>query len=347
MDLDRYIQSNDPTWRRLEELSRRASRDVRRLRADELDELVALHQQVSAHLSHVRSVHADPELVARLSGVLGEARAVVHRRRGSFGRSIATFFSETFPAAVWCSGRFVGASAALFCLPALAVGVWLAGSPAVLDVAVPPELQQLIAEGEFEQYYRSDAAQNFAGTVTVNNIQVAFLAVALGVLPLFGTGSVLVLNGVNVGVAAAVMHDAGEGALFWGLILPHGLLEIAAIIVAGAAGLRLSWAIVAPGDRARVDALREEGQRSIVVVGGLAVAFAVAGLVEGFVTPSGLPTALRVGVGAAVLAAFVTYVVALGSRAASRGRTGLPGEAERDPLATAVVAARADARSTW
>lgn len=335
MDIDRYIQRNEPAWQRLAELSRTGARSPARLSDDEVTELLALYQRVGAHLSHARSRYRDPDLNARLSGLLGEARQVIYRRRGAPIAAVARFFTDTFPAAVWGSRRFVAASAVLFFLPAIAMGFWLHGSPSALDAAVPPELQRLIAEEEFADYYRSDAAQNFAGYVTLNNIRVAFLAFALGVIPLVGTGWVLILNGMNVGVMAAVMHRADEGVQFWGLILPHGLLEISAIVVAGAAGLRLSWGLLVPGDRTRTTAFRDEGLRTVVIVGGLAVAFAVAGFIEGFVTPSGLPTALRIGVGAAALTLFVVYVVAFGTRAERRGLTGLPGEATRDELALA------------
>jgi len=332
MDIDRYIQRNDPVWRRLEHLAREASRSVGRLDDDELDELVHLYQEVSSHLAHARGQYRDPGLNARLSRILGEARVVIYRRRSSAAAAVGRFFVETFPAAVWHSRRFVAVAFACFFVPAIGFGTWLAGSASALDAAVPPELQQLIAEEEFAAYYSSDAAQNFAGQVTINNIQVAFLAFALGVVAVVGPGLVLANNGMHVGVMAAVMHRAGEGPQFWGLILPHGLLEISAILVAGAAGLRLSWAIVAPGDRTRRDALRDEGLRSVVIVTGLALCFVVAGFVEGFVTPSGLPTALRIAVGVAVLATFVVYVVLLGSRAERLGLTGLLDERRRNEL---------------
>lgn len=332
MDIDRYIQRNEPTWRRLEQLSRTATRDVRKLDEDEAAELVALYQRVSSHLSHARGQYRDPDLNARLSGILGEARVVIYRRRGSAVGSVGRFFAETFPAAVWGSRRYVAVAAIALFVPAIAMGAWLYNSPAVLDAAVPPEMQQLIADEEFADYYRSDAAQNFASYVTVNNIQVAFLAFALGILPIVGTGWILVFNGMNVGMMAAVMHRAGEGAQFWGLILPHGLLELSAICVAGAAGLRLGWSLVAPGDRTRARAFRDEGLRAVVIVGGLALCFVTAGFIEGFVTPSGLPTALRIAVGVAALALFVVYVVLLGSRAERKGLTGLLGESTRDEL---------------
>lgn len=333
MDIDRYMQRNEPTWRRLEQLSRAASRNVTNLADDELNELVTLYQRVSSHLSHARAQYRDPDLNAHLSRILGEARVVIYRRRSALGPTVARFFTETFPAAVWGSRAYVAVAALALFLPAVAMGTWLYNSPAVLDAAVPPEMQRLIADEQFASYYSSDAAQNFASYVTINNIQVAFLAFALGILPILGTGFILAFNGMNVGVMAAVMHRAGEGAQFWGLILPHGLLELSAICVAGAAGLRLGWSLVAPGDRSRSQAFRDEGLRAVVIVGGLVVCFAVAGFIEGFVTPSGLPTSLRIAVGASATGLFVAYVVLLGSRAERRGLTGLLGEQTRDDLA--------------
>jgi uncharacterized membrane protein SpoIIM required for sporulation len=329
MDLDRYIQIHDPEWQRLAHLSAAASRPRARMDDARVAELVALYQRVSGHLSHVRSSHDDPDLVLRLSRLLGEARLAIYRDRGNPGRAVARFLAEVFPAAVWGSRRFIAAAAACTFLPAIAMGLWLADDTAVLDASVPADLQRSLAESEFRDYYRSDAAQNFAGQVTVNNILVSFTAFALGLVPVIGPVSILVFNGLNLGVVAAVMHHAGEGAQFWGLITPHGLLELTSIVIAGGAGLRISWAVVAPGDRTRGAALAEEGLRSVVVVMGLTVCFGVAGFVEAFVTPSALPTAMRVGIGVAVEAAFVTYVVVLGRRAAALGLDGLPGELTR------------------
>ncbi len=326
MDIDRYIQSNDPTWRRLQALAAQARSSRSKVSDDEIAELVALYQRVSAQLSHARTTYGDPELNARLSQLLGEARVVIYRTRSNPGRAVATFVTRTFPAAVWYSRRFVLVAALAFLIPALALGVWLANSPSALDASVSPELQEVIAQRDFAEYYKSDAAQNFAGQVTVNNAFVAFLTFALGVIPVLGPVSVLFTNGLNVGVMGAVMHHAGEGPQFWGLILPHGLLEIASILVAGGAGLQISWAIIAPGDRTRAAALKDAGLRSVVIVIGLVACFTIAGFIEGFVTPSDLPTSMRVGIGVAVFALFVAYVVGLGSRAVHDGATGLLGE---------------------
>jgi uncharacterized membrane protein SpoIIM required for sporulation len=175
--------------------------------------------------------------------------------------------------------------------------------------------------------------------VFTNNVRVGILAFAAGVLLCLPTALLLVTNGANLGVAGGLFAAAGELPKFFGLILPHGLLELTAVVVAGGAGLRLGWAVVAPGDRPRREALAEEGRRSVVIVLGLIVAFLVAGLIEGFVTGRPWPTALRVGVGVAAEATFVGYVVSQGRRAEAAGATGLLGEDDAGGWALTATAA--------
>jgi uncharacterized membrane protein SpoIIM required for sporulation len=219
-------------------------------------------------------------------------------------------------------------SALLLFVPALLMGAWLARSDEALEAAAPAALREAYIEEDFEAYYSSEPASQFATEVTVNNIQVGFLAFATGILLCVLTAFILMTNGANVGQAAGLFAAVGESAKFYGLILPHGLLELSAIVVAGAAGLAVGWSIIDPGDRARTAALAEQGRRSAVIALGLALAFVVAGTIEAFVTPSGLHTAMRIGIGSAACLAFWTYVLVLGRRAAAEGYTGAFGEHE-------------------
>jgi uncharacterized membrane protein SpoIIM required for sporulation len=173
--------------------------------------------------------------------------------------------------------------------------------------------------------------------VFVNNVRVAIVAFVIGVAFCVGTAGILAFNGANIGVPAGLFTAAGEAGRFWGLILPHGVLELSAVVVAGAAGLRLGWTLIDPGDRTRSEALTREGRRSVAVVIGLVLAFAVAGTIEGFVTPSGLPTPVRVGIGLVVGAAFWAYVVGAGRRAAALGLRGDLGEEPAAPAALTAV----------
>jgi uncharacterized membrane protein SpoIIM required for sporulation len=326
VDVDRFIARNQPSWTRLEELVR-----VRRRSLDpaQVEELVQLYQRTSTHLSHARTQHADPALVARLTRLVATAAGLLYGTRPRSGAGFVRFFTTSFPAAVWHARRFVVVAALLLLVPAAAVGTWLATSDEALQASGPDAVRAAYVEDDFEAYYSSAPAGQFATEVTVNNIQVSILAFAAGALLCVVTAYILAMNGAQVGLAAGLFAAAGEQPKFYGLILPHGALELSAVIVAGAAGLAIGWSIVAPGDRRRSVALAEEGRRSAAIILGLLLAFIVAGTIEGFVTPSELPTAARVGLGLAVATAFWTYVIVLGRRAAALGYTGAIGEHER------------------
>jgi uncharacterized membrane protein SpoIIM required for sporulation len=333
VDIDRFITRNQGSWLRLEQLTAMAG--SARFGPAEVDELVQLYQRASTHLSHARTQRADPALVARLTRLVADARSVLYGTRSRSLTGLLRFFTTSFPAAVWHARRFVAVSALLVFVPALLMGAWLARSDEALEASAPDALREAYVEEDFEAYYSSEPASQFATEVTVNNIQVGFLAFASGILVCVVTAFILVTNGANLGQAAGLFAAVGENAKFYGLILPHGLLELSAIVVAGAAGLAVGWSIVDPGDRTRTTALAEQGRRSAVIALGLALAFVVAGTIEAFVTPSGLPTSMRVAIGVAACAAFWTYVLVLGRRAATEGYTGAFGEHEllqRDKL---------------
>ncbi len=320
--LDSYVHENNAEWLRLEELVDKAQKHRRKIPSDELDELVMRYQRASAHLAHVRTTYADPEITRRLTRVVAGARAVIYGGQAQAGGALRTFFSSTFPAAVWSARIFIAIATVALFAPAIATAAWIANSDAALEASGPPALREAYVQEDFEAYYSSEPAAEFATSVLVNNIQVSFLAFVIGIAFAVPTILILAFNGANVGVAAGLFYAAGEQAKFWGLILPHGLLELSAIVVAGGAGLRMGWSIIDPGDRTRVAALAEEAKRAASIVMGLIVVFIFAGLIEGFVTPSSLSTLARITIGAIAFVAFWAYVLLLGPQAVARGYTG-------------------------
>ncbi|MGI8775872.1 MAG: stage II sporulation protein M [Acidimicrobiales bacterium] len=330
MDVDRFLLSNQPAWARLDDLTARAGRGVRHLTPSELDELVMLYQRASTHLSYTQTYLRDPALSAVLSRRVARAAAVIYGVRPRTWRALGAFFAFTFPAAVWHCRRAVAVSAALFFVPALVVGLWLGTSARARDATGSETARRAYVERDFADYYRSEPAAAFASEVFVNNVGVAILAFAVGVALCLPTAYVLVTNGAQLGAAAGLFTAAGRQVQFWGLVIPHGLLELTSVCVAGAAGLRLGWALVDPGDQPRATALAAEGRRAVVIVVGLIVTFGVAGIIEGFVTGSGLPTAMRVGIGVVAEGTFVSWIVVRGRAAASMGLTGALGEDRGD-----------------
>ncbi len=325
MDIDRYLVTNRPGWGRLTQLTGQVASKPSALSSDEVKEFLTLYQRASSQLSFARGHYGNPELTAELTTLVANANAVIYRRTSSPASSFRRFFTIYFPAAVWHLRKTIGVAALATFLPALALGLWLGNDVDSLNALDDEASQAAYVDEQFEDYYSSEPAAEFATAVLLNNIRVSFTAFGAGILFGVGTLFILAFNGANLGVAWAVFIAAGQQSKFFGLIIPHGLLELSAIVLAGAAGMSIGFAMLAPGDRHRSAALAEEARRAIVVVIGLILVFIVAGLIEGFVTP-GLPAIPRITIGVAVEAVFVTYIVAFGRRAADLGFTGLASE---------------------
>ena len=335
MDLDVFVTAHQAQWDRLDALVRRQ----RRLTGSEADELVLLYQRTTTHLSQIRSSAPDPQFVAYLTRLTARARSVVTGTRRASWSDVARFLVQGFPAAVYRSRRWWIPTALGSLAVSVLFGWWIGTHPEVqASIAAPEELRNLTRPGgEYETYYSSHPAAAFAAQVWTNNAEAAALCLVLGAFLCVPVLWILFQNMLNLGVGAGLMSSAGRLDTFLGLVLPHGLLELTAVFVAAGTGLRLGWTLVDPGPRPRRTALAEEGRAAVGMALGLALVLLVSGVVEGFVTPSGLPTWARVGIGTVMEAAFLVYVYALGGRAARAGHTG--DLAFRERSATAPVAA--------
>ena len=318
MDVDAFVLAHRPTWDRLDQLVKRR----RKLTGAEVDELVDLYQRVSTHLSMVRSASSDSVLVGRLSGLVARARAAVTGAHAPVWSEFARFWTVSFPVVAYRSWRWwLGAAVASLAL-AVVFGVWVAGSPEVqATIGTPAGIADLV-DNDFASYYSENPAGSFALRVWVNNSWVAAQCIGFSILLGIPIPYVLFQNAANLGVVGGLMFDAGKGDLFLALITPHGLLELTAVFLAAGAGMRLGWSVVSPGDRPRSQVLAEQGRAVVAVAVGLVAVLLVSGLIEALVTPSPLPTFLRIAIGVAAEVGFIAYVVYFGRKAVRAGETG-------------------------
>ena len=316
MDLDAFSAVHGSTWQRLDTLA-----SQRRLSGAESDELVRLYQEVATHLSTVRSVAPDPSVVSRLSDVLGRARAAIAGAHDPALSDVARFLVLSLPAALYRIRWWTVGVMAVFVAIAVVAGVQVFTDPGAQAAMGSPGELRTLAEESFAAYYSENPAGSFAALVWTNNAVIAALCVAFGItgfLPVY----ILVSNAVSVGAIGGVLALYDGMDIFFQLILPHGLLELTAVFVAGGAGLKIFWSMIDPGGRPRGQALSEEGRSLFTVAIGLVGVLAVSGLIEAFVTPSSLPWWLKIVIGALALAAFWTYVLVVGRRAVRAGETG-------------------------
>jgi uncharacterized membrane protein SpoIIM required for sporulation len=290
-------------WLRLSELLVRVEqRGLGDLADEELSELGRLHRSVSSHLAQARGGQADPEVLAYLNGLVGRSHNAVYRPRSALKLAgLLQFLWSGFPRMVWKLWPYVVTAAILMYGMAILAYVVTLADPTYAHLFVPAQF--LSAAGPFE---KPEALKEglglgqrglLSGYIMQNNIKVGFTAFAGGVLAGTLTVGALLQTGAMVGGLAGAVAHYSDPLPFYALLIPHGVIELWAIVLCGAAGLRLAKSIILPGRLTRKAALREGGREAVLVALGAALLFVVAALIEGFITPSAMPDLAKLWVG--------------------------------------------------
>jgi uncharacterized membrane protein SpoIIM required for sporulation len=330
MDLDAYVAENAPGWRRLDTLARR-----RRLTVDEVDEMMALYQRVGTQLSVIRAKAPDALLIAWLSRVVLAARGRLTGVSPSRMRALRDFFVIGFPLAVYQARRWSIAVGVIFIVLSGVLIQYIATHPSIQHMfATSDDARELVDSG-FANYYTEYPAHHFALQVWTNNSLLTAQCLAAGVL-IVPVIYLLYTNLLNVGVDGGFMTAYGKSGEFYGLILPHGMLELTCVFIGAGAGMRIGWTLISPAPGlTRLRSAAEAARAAMLVALGLAIALGVSGLIEAFVTPSPLSTSARITIGASVWFLFIVYVGVLGRRAqAAAASADLDDEARGASLAS-------------
>ncbi len=314
MDLRGFIEERKPTWRELEALLDKAERSQFKLTAQEAQQLGALYGRVSADLCRAQARTANAELLRYLNDLVARAYGLVYSGRKFRWFEVWHFFRAGFPALVRARRGALALATGLVALGFLFgfLAAWF--DEDARHFLVPEQFAEVTKRIDelVQQHQAVSLTPGQSATVSsfimTNNIRVCFLAFALGITLGFGTGIVLFYNGVMIGVLAAYFHRAGYGLHFWALIAPHGVTELLAIFISGAAGLTIGAALLAPGALTRGQALRRRGAEAVRLVMGCVPLLIVAGLIEGFVTPqSYIPNEAKLAFAALTAIALAVY----------------------------------------
>jgi uncharacterized membrane protein SpoIIM required for sporulation len=212
-------------------------------------------------------------------------------------------------------------AALLFFGPAVIAFVGVQRSEELQRTLVPPGLAELIRRGEMWTDIREGLRPIASTFIMTNNIQVAFLAFAGGVLLGLGSAYVLAMNGLLLGAVAGMCQQYGLSLPLWSFVAPHGAIELSVIVISGGAGLTLGWALLNPGLRGRAEALSQAASQATRILVGCVPLLVIAGAIEGFVSPSALIPELKLAIGAVTGVALHTFLLVSGTRlpAAARG----------------------------
>ena len=286
-------------------LERARARGLTALEEVEVSRFAALYREVAADLARARTYGGSAELLYTLEHDVGRGHNLLYAPPRRRLRRAWEWLKWGFPALVRRRARIIAAAALLLFGPAVIAGAAIALEPARARHVLPAEMIARAEDGarhaaEGRGYFEAPptAMPVLSSTLVANNVQVSFVAFAGGVLGGLGTVLVLLLNGIFLGGVVGLFHAERLGVYLWSFILPHGVIELTAICIAGGAGLWLGSAVVVPGRLTRSHALVERGREAVSLLAGVVVLLLLAGLIEGFISPSRLPTAVKLCAGA-------------------------------------------------
>jgi uncharacterized membrane protein SpoIIM required for sporulation len=287
----------------------------------ESDELIDRYQSGATQLSAISTTVGESVQGDRLSLYLSRARLRFTGVSSNVLQQLAGFFVLQLPAALYrIRWLCLAVTLASFAVAALYAS-WAISNPQVLATMGDASALEDYAKEDFVNYYSENSGSAFTSFVFTNNAWIAAQAVAFGILGVYSP-YIVFTNAQNLGLTAAIMQEYDRLDVFFLYIAPHGQLELYAIFVAGAAGMRIAWSWIAPGARTRSRALAEDGRALMAVVVGLVLALLVSGLIEGNVTRQDWPWPVKIGIGTVALAAFLSYQWIAGRRAFRAGQTG-------------------------
>ena len=304
MELTEFVEQRRPKWAALEALLDTAERDgLKKLSLDDARSLSRLYRSASSDLLWVRARAGAAEISGYLNDLVGRAYALTYPGRKVRFSAIGRFLSHGFPDVLAREWRMFVVSFLLFWAGAGFGWIGMVFDPDAAPYLVPDQHQTLDPEKRKEEEAKNPGASAseqamFTSFLFTHNIQVAFFCFALGLTAGIGTAVLMFLNGVMLGSLAWVYTSKHMAGWFWAWILPHGIPEITAIVIAGAAGLVLARALVAPKGLSRRLALKREGKIALELLLGTLALFVLAGFIEGTISqihPPRLSVGFKVG----------------------------------------------------
>jgi uncharacterized membrane protein SpoIIM required for sporulation len=229
-------------------------------------------------------------------------------------------FGARYREAIHQTTKFIIVAAVIMFGVAIASWIWVANSAEARAGSLPPGAREAVMHSGGGRAPGLGPPPGLSTYIFINNVRVAVFAFALGIT-IVGTVYLLVYNGLMLGVLGGAYMAFGKAAAFLTLIVPHGLLELTAICIAGGAGLRVGWAVIDPGDRPRSQALREEAAGAVIVVIGVIPAFFVAALIEGFISGTAVPDVVEVGIGILAVGGYLAFLFGLPAKARDARRS--------------------------
>ena len=305
---NRWLEKRKPFWARLEQLVARCNRGVGSLSHAELQELGLLYRQTASDLATVREDVSARQLSAYLNQLLGRSHNLIYLGHKAKVSGIVRFYRDTYPQAFRDTLSQTALAFAIFMVAGLTAWVITWQDPAFAYRFLGPQMMETIEQKKMWTESIVAIKPLASSGIMTNNLSVSFSAFAMGIT--FGIGTIVMMafNGLLIGVIGAATWKAGMALQLWSFVAPHGVLELPSIFIAGGAGLEIARGMLFPGYLPRKVSLAQAGTRASLLLMGTIPMLVVAGLIEGFFSPSHVPVAMKFSLAAVLFCAFIAYL---------------------------------------
>ncbi len=306
-----FIEKKRQSWNELEALLKKS----RNANAKDLSRLGYLYNRITSDLAVARRDFPQDLCVRYLNDLASRAHSTIYQtsplKRGSF----LAFLRFGFPTVFRENLYFIGAAFLMFALAFAGSYISALRTPEFAVSLVPEDVVSHIEELGGGRWNTTSAESRnlFASFVMTNNIRVAFLAFAWGIMFMFGSVYILVYNGLLIGAIAGLCHVNGVALELWSFVSPHGYIELTTIYIAGGAGMKLGYSLISPTTLTRKRTLVNAAKTAIKLLGGCVILLVIAGLIEGFVSPSTLANGVKIGFGLLTGILLFTYLFGMKS----------------------------------
>ncbi len=316
--MNRFVSERKNSWKRLEELLAKTEgvSGLRGLPRAEVRELGELYRRAATDLAIARAETRDAKLINYLNSLVIRSHGKIYRAKTRGISLIWDFFAKEFPQTFRKNWKFIAAAFAVETFFAVLAFILVYNDLNFADAIGVGDVRYDVQSENYWWLGLNEANQTYSAFLFTHNIRVSLMAFALGVFFCIGSLFMLAFNGMHFGGILGVCYklDPAFGNALVTFVVGHGVIETFCLYIAGGAGMIIGYAIINPGNLSRADALKKKGLESVRLMIGCAAILVLAGIIEGFLSPSSLPAWVKYGTGISTGAAMIAYLLLVGRK---------------------------------
>ncbi|SET50686.1 Uncharacterized membrane protein SpoIIM, required for sporulation [Oceanobacillus limi] len=309
MNLKQFVKQHREDWKRLEAYITMLHKKRKKVSGQDIDSFHQLYQKAAQHLSYSQTYFPTDDVTAYLNGLVSKSHNILYKDQMTSFQQVRYFFRSKFIGLLLEQWKYVVVAMMLFIVGGLASFLSVMNDPLHLYSIISSDMAYGVDPERLGAGHDSIDSSLMSAEIMTNNIQVAILAFASGITFGLLTVYLLIYNGILIGALAAVFWHAGMSYEFWAYIVPHGMIELVAIFIAGGAGLLMGHKLFVPGLYSRRYQLKVQAKRSVQLFLGTIPLFIIAGIIEGFITPSSLSLEMKYLVAFLTVIGLIVYII--------------------------------------